>query len=227
MNTDIELFEYTKNIYGGVNMSEMVALYDTIIKHLKCPKGIAADLGSHEGKSSVIGVAALSFLNRTDDFYSVELIEFGKPGVKQRVKERVMKYSSGTVTLVEGFSVDFLDQHTGPFSYVFIDTDHFLELVMGEAKRLEDKMHPGGLILFHDFKNQYTEPAQVYDYLIATGKYEEIQMDWDFAIQLTKKYELEKDNVTFARYDGVHSPNLSELTTFEYPSFIGCVRRIL
>ena len=225
-NIDIEMLEFTKNIYGGVNMSEMVALYDTIIKHLKCPEGIAADLGSHEGKSSVIGVAALSFLNRTDDFYSVEVIEFGKPGVKQKVKERITKYSSGKVTLIQSFSSEFIDQHDGPFSYVFIDTDHTLEICMGEAKGLEDKMHSGGLIFFHDFKNQYPAPAQVYAYLIDTGKYEEIKVDWDFAIQLTKEHELEKDDVTFARYDGVHSPSLSELTTFEYPTFIGCVRRI-
>jgi len=221
----MEVFEYVKNIYGGVNISEMVGLYDTIVKNLKCPEGIAADFGSHEGKSSTIGAAALSFLNRTDAFYSVELIEFGKPGVKERVKERVMKFSSGPVTLVEGFSVDFIDTH-GPFSYVFVDTDHSLEIVMGETKRLEDRMLPGGLIFFHDFKNQYPAPAQAHQYLIDTGKYEEVEIDWDAAIRFTRDNGLGQDDKTFARYDGVHCESLSNLTPFEHPVFIGCAKKI-
>ena len=226
MINNIEMFEFAKNTYGGVNMSEMVGLFDTIIKHLKCPEGMAADLGSHEGKSSIIGAAALSYLNRADDFHLVELIEFGKPNVKERVTERVTKYSSVPVTLVEGLSVDFIYENGGPFSYVFVDTDHDISFVMPEGKGLEDRMLPGGLIFFHDFKNQYPAPAQVYQCLIDTGKYEEVEIDWDSAIQFTKEHGLKENDVTFARYDGLHATSLSELTSFEYPVFIGCLRRI-
>ena len=41
-----------------------------------------------------------------------------------------------------------------------------------------------------------------------------------------KEHGLMENDTTFAIYDGTRATSLDELTSFEYPVFIGCLRRI-
>lgn len=75
-------------------------------------------------------------------------------------------------------------------------------------------MLPGGLVFYHDFKNQYKGPRRAYKYLVSTGKYEAVPIDWGFAEKIAKEYQLEENN------DSWHMPGV------EFPAFIGCARRL-
>jgi hypothetical protein len=107
-------------------------------------------------------------------------------------------------------SLHFLAKYEGPFSYVFVDTDdHQAELVMAEAKALDEMIAPGGLVLFHDYGN-YRGPVAAAQYLFSTGKYEEIGISWAKANKLVEKHNLDEGNDSWA---GPHH------------KYLGCLRR--
>jgi len=108
-------------------------------------------------------------------------------------------------------SMQFLEKYKGPFSYAFVDTDdHQAELVMAEARALEDKMALGALVLFHDYGN-YSGPLAAGEYLVSTGKYEEIKVDWRTADSIVEKNNLEGGNDSWAP---------------PHHKYLGCFRRI-
>lgn len=238
MKLPIELFKFVKTIPGAISMTEAVGIYNTVITCLKSEKGYAVDLGSFAGKSAAVGAAAVSKVGLVDPFLLVDLVydlknpEWKKtstgsfdhmpfihePDFNFIVRARVEKYAPGVAIGLLGLSsAQFFNGAHGRFPYIayaFIDTDdHNENLVMTEAKHLEDRMLSGGLIFFHDFKNQYVGPAMAYEYLVSTGKYELIQIDWDAAYVIAEKFGLETGNNSW------HMPGVA------YPAFVGCVRR--
>lgn len=234
----IELFEHIKKIPGAVSITEMVALYDTIRKNIQCRDRltVALDLGSHAGKSSCAGSAALSSLGRYDIFLMIDPVyDLGndeawkrtvqgsadkmpwghvrEEGFKKRVLENVQKHSSLLHRMYGTYSLHMLEDAAN-VSYVFIDSDdHQPELVSQEVAKLEDRVLPGGLIFFHDFNNQYHGPRMAYNWLVQRGKYEPIGIDCPSAIQFVQENNLEDGN------DSWHMPGE------KYPCYIGCVRR--
>ncbi len=119
--------------------------------------------------------------------------------------------SNLVVKLFGRSSLQFLDEHNGPFSYAFVDTDdHQAELVMAEAKALEDEMALGALIIFHDYGN-YRGPVLAGEYLVSTGKYVQIKVDWKSADTIVEQNNLEGGNDSWA---GPHH------------KYLGCFRRI-
>lgn len=232
MTRPIEVFRTVNKIPGAISMTEAVALYDTIRSALKSFSGIAADMGSHAGKSSIIGAKALADSGFENDFYMVDLaydlenaewettvqgsadlmpwgyLRNGNEAVEQRAKE-VYK----NISLLGLSSLQFLADFD-ELSYAFIDTDdHQPELVMKEVKAIEDIVLPGGLVFFHDYNNQYKGPRMGYRYLVKTRKYEAIEINWKSAKSYADENDLEVDN------DSWHMPGVS------FPCFIGCVRR--
>ncbi len=108
-------------------------------------------------------------------------------------------------------SLQFLNECNGPFSYAFVDTDdHQEELVTAEARALEDKMALGALVIFHDYGN-YHGPVMAGDYLVSTGKYVQVKVDWKFADSIVEQNNLEGGNDSWA---GPHH------------KYLGCFRRI-
>jgi hypothetical protein len=115
------------------------------------------------------------------------------------------------VTLFGNSSMQFLEKFNGPFSYAFVDTDdHQAELVMDEARALENEMAIGALIIFHDYGN-YRGPVLAGDYLLSTGKYEAIMIDWTVANRLVEKHNLEGGNDSWAP---------------PHHKYLGCFRRV-
>jgi len=232
----MQMFEDVKKIPGAISMTESVGIYRTVIGSLQGdPHGVAVDLGSNAGKSSIVGAKALADVGFKGRFFMVDLaydlmnpewkhttqgdadlMPWGylrEPNAKATIKKRVEKYYPHVV-LAGLSSIQFLSQAKGPVSYAFIDSDdHQVELVHQEVRMLEHLVSPGGLVFFHDFRNQYIGPAKAYEYLISTGKYEAIEIDWKSAIEYAKENKLEDGN------DSWHMPGV------DFPIFVGCVRR--
>jgi len=235
------LVEATK-VNGAVSTTELAGIVLTAAKEMKSQNmGIAVDFGSHAGRSSMAGVLGLSSHLEVVDFFMVDLLyDLTNPewenttqkhtdnipwgyakakGFIETVYNRVEKYRGNfDIFLMGKSSLQFLrglKTSNTRYNYVFIDSDdHQEELVMEEVKELEDKMNQGGLIFFHDFRNQYIGPQKAYVYLRNTGKYEEVLIDWEAA----KKLAIESGTV--------EDPNSWHMPGVEFPCFVGCLRRI-
>lgn len=108
------------------------------------------------------------------------------------------------VNLFAYSSLQFLEKYEGPFSYAFIDTDdHQEELVLAEVKALADKMAEGALVLLHDYGN-YRGPIRAGQYLLNTGLYEEIKIDWRPVSNFVKERNLDEGNDSWAGPDHKH-----------------------
>ena len=99
-------------------------------------------------------------------------------------------------------------------SYCFVDSgSHQDGLPMQEVKLLEDKMVQGGIICFHDWDSQFREVKEASDYLVSTGKYDYISIQWNEIIEYVNANNLEEGNISW------HHNELKN------PQFVGAVRR--
>lgn len=245
MNEIFGIIEKAKTVPGAISVTEMMVIYKAVVDYLKVPLDLkleAVDLGSHAGKSSMIGSAALHKLGRKDRFCMVDLIyntndpewwdtyqgnEAKKAGVNvkecipwpiandpKKLDKILIAHNSvsGLRAVVYGqSSLNFLSQHKGPFSYVFIDTDdHRPDLVVREAEAIINKVEHGGLVFFHDYGN-YPGPVAAGLWLKKSGKYEELDLDWTWASILVKSYSLDGGNDSWAPPEHKH---------------VGCFRRL-
>jgi hypothetical protein len=226
---------------GAIGLTELVVIHDLIIHEFKSTTpGIGVDFGSHRGRSSMPAVLALKpYYPIMQKFYMVDLlydllnpewknttqkgaenIPWGytkEPNFAEDCKTNVSKYSIVPVYAVGRSSLQFLAENTNPINYAFIDSDdHQLELVMKEVRELMNKINIGGLVLFHDFKNQYHGPAEAHAAMIKTGKYENVPVNWEKI-----KSDVIKMNIASDDPNSWHWPQ-DKL----YPTFIGCARRI-
>ena len=227
-----QFYRHVAEIPGAISMTEAVALYDTIVKYAP-GIGVAVDLGSNSGKSSLVAARALHKSWFSGRFCMVDLAydllnpEWSKtvqgdsakmPWGQLRdteylkaIHKRMSEYTY--VEMIGESSIQFILQMTDFAGYVFIDTDdHQEELVMEEVRLLANRMVPGGLIFFHDFK----KPALGHQYLLNTGRFENIEMSWERAIEYVKKHDLETGN------DSWHMSG----SGIEFPNFIGCARAL-
>jgi hypothetical protein len=223
---------------GAISICELVAIHQITKEFLCSLEGMAADLGSHAGKSSIAGAAGCYDAGMRGAFYMVDPVyDLGNVEAwKQTVQgeawrapwnhirakdfdektETVVRVNSGMIPVLCGqVSLPWLKTITGKFSYVFIDSDdHQPELVMAEVRELEDRMFPGGLILFHDFGNQYHGPKEAWNYLQRTGKFEAIEPNWDAAREVSRTTGLEATNDSWHARDN------------PFPCFVGAVRKL-
>lgn len=224
---------------GAISVCEGLAIYLTL---LNSPprEWYCVDLGSHAGKSSTFAVHALSKQTvGTKEFIMIDpTFDVGNdrawaetvqskssnapwgychtPGFTNEVRTRMMKAGGGTIIprLVGDTSTSYLPTMAGDFSYVFIDSDdHQKALVDWEVNFLMDRMVSGGIVLFHDYNNQYHAPKEVARRMVDTGKYEFISMPWDEIREFVSAHDLERGN------DSWHMPG------HEFPCFVGGVRR--
>ena len=72
----------------------------------------------------------------------------------------------------------------------------------------------GGILAFHDYGNQFTAIARWYDYLVGTGKYEPIAIDWDTIFDYVRDNNLEEGNSSW-----------HERGSEEFPKFVGALKR--
>jgi hypothetical protein len=240
MLTIKEVLQECTKVNGAVGITELYAIYDLIIHHMDSKdRGQAADFGSHRGRSSKPAAFALSScLDVVDVFYMVDLLyDLNNPEWKKTTQGSadnipwgyarndkfvtetnvfVQSTSSVPVLAIGKSSLQFLDETTFHFNYIFIDSDdHQPELVIKEVKALEDRINPGGLVLFHDFRNQYHGPYEAYSYLACTNKFRPIMIDWDMIKNTVINMGfVEKDELSW------HMPGN------QYPTFVGCLKRV-
>ena len=123
--------------------------------------------------------------------------------------------SKKTVSIVVGTSLDIIPLCNG-LSYVFVDTgSHGDGLPMQEAKLLEDRMAKGGIMAWHDYKNQFVEVEAAYNYLLSTGKFEEVQINWQEIFGYVAEHNLEEGNNSWHLYPELPHP----------PNFVGALKR--
>ncbi len=137
-------------------------------------------------------------------------------GFKDAVIGRIKFASKDRVEpiLLGSYSEKEIPLH-GDYSYVFIDSDnHSHERVFGEVELVKNRMVSGGVIAFHDFLNQYISPAQAHKYLIETGEYEDIPIDWTSIFNYVRENNLEDGNNTW-----------HQSGSEEFPKFVGAVRK--
>ena len=228
-----QFFTEFKKTPGAISVCESIGI-NWLSK--QAPKGVFMDIGSNAGKAamSAAAVASLSrdmhpmylvdpiydMTNRESFKHSIqgspENVPWGyafDPKFNGIVETRIKSVSVMNPKLLGDFSVSAIKKFDN-YAYVFIDSDdHQPELVMEEVKLLEDRMVPGGIISFHDFRNQYHGPYEGYLYLLSTGKYETIDIPWSEIQAYVSENNLEEGN------DSWHMPGV------DFPCFVGAVKR--
>lgn len=196
-----DFWQLFKNVRGAFSCTEAVALYNIA---LQVRYGLYIELGTHKGKSTLaaaLGLPAGEFIlvepEFVDEKWSNEVFETVAPIAGNKLFLR----------LVADESLNVIEKHKA-FSFAFVDSGtHSDDLVMNECKLLEDKMISGGIIAFHDFKNQFVRVEEAYNYLVSTGKYLKVEIQWQPIIEYVRLNELEKDNNSWHQYDDNPFPN--------------------
>lgn len=208
---DIEFWNDFIKTKGAFSCCEAVALYN-IVSNIE--QGIFIELGSHRGRSSICIASGMPSVSR---LFLVEP-EFKDAEWAQEVLEKVSKWVPKN-TLLQGYGSSSLDVLPlfNEISFCFVDSgDHSDELVMNESKILEDKIIKGGVIAYHDKNSQFTKVDEAYDYLLSTGKYVPISINWEEIFEYVKENNLQDGELSWHLYPELPHP----------PNFIGAVKRI-
>jgi len=200
-------FEPFKSIPGALSVCECIAILNIAAE---APQGIYLELGTHKGKSAYAAVYSLKpgAFNLVDPIFEDKDLAFKVQYFVANATDKMIFCPTLAETSEEAIPKCI------ELAYVFVDSgSHQDGLPMREVKLLEDRVVRGGIIAFHDFRSQFVEVEQAYNYLIGTGKYEEIQINWKEIEDYVRENDLEKGN------------NSWHHTELEFPKFIGAVRR--
>ena len=198
----INFWDFFKNREGAFSVTEAIALYNIC---LKVPQGEYIELGSYKLKSASIAAMAL----KDGDFWLVDPLFRDNKFCDEVMKDIIFRVN---MILVGNESLDEIPKH-GKYSFVFVDSGDHQSLPMKEVKELEDRLVPNGIIAFHDVFAQFLQVTEAYNYLISTGKYEEIPIDWESIIAYVNENNLEEGNISW------HHNELKN------PCFLGAVKR--
>lgn len=200
-----EFLEVFKSTPGALSVTESIAIIN--IASL-APGGIYLELGAYRGKSAMSALVSL----KNGIFYLVEPefndeIEFNEMVIRLGYKNHV------SINLIKAYSTDIIGDYNN-LCYVFVDSgSHQDGLPMREVTLLEDKVVQGGIVAFHDWNSQFKEVKEASDYLVSTGKYEYIPINWDEIISYVNENNLEEGN------------NSWHHTELKNPCFVGALKR--
>ena len=215
--TEIEIpsrsyIDYFKKTTGAFSVCEMIAL-SNICKQAPT-EGMYMELGSHKGKSTVASIYGLKgscgYVLVEPEFADTDWVNSTGASVMGAIR---MIGSKVSLIYLADYSTNVIP-HYKDYAYVFVDSGVHDDLVMEEVKMLEDKMVQGGIIAFHDYKNQFTAVERAYNYLLSTGKYESMPINWDLIFRHVREHKLEDGN------DSWH-----ESGSEEFPKFVGALKR--
>ena len=197
-----------KSTNGALSCAEAIALYNIVSD---CEQGDFIELGSHKGKSSLAIALAMPKVSR---LILVEP-EFEDRDWAQEVLSKISTHTGNVPVGYGSYSLDILPIYN-VLSFCFVDSgNHSDDLVMTETKMLEDKIIKGGIIAYHDKGSQFIKVNEAYDYLLATGKYEEIKIEWEPIFDYVKEHDLETGNLSWHLYPDLSHP----------PNFVGALKR--
>jgi hypothetical protein len=192
---------------GALSTAEAIAITNIAAQ---APEGKYLELGTHKGKSAMAAMMGLKA-----GYFDLVDPEFSDMNWAQDVSWALGKISENKFNLlfISSYSTDIIENYTD-LAYAMVDSgSHGDGLPMQEVKMLEDRIISGGVILFHDYKSQFVEVDQAYYYLLSTGKYEEISIDWEQINKYVKENNLEEGNQTWHH------------TELESPNFLGALKR--
>lgn len=214
-----EFLEIFRNTNGALSVAESIAIMNIAAQ---APKGnyIYIEFGTYKGKSAMSASFALddnSEILELEDKIEFILVD---PVFKESLEwwfevDFVVSFANKNVlpSYDTRHSIDVIPEFKD-YAYVFIDSgSHGDGLPMQEVRLLEDRMVQGGIIAFHDFKSQFIEVEEAYNYLLRTDKYEEINIDWNEIVQYVDENNLEEGNISW------HHNELKN------PCFVGALRR--
>lgn len=190
-----------KKTPGALSSAESIAI-STVAS--MAPKGTYMELGVWRGKSTISALQGLS-----DGFFILVDPVFEEEEVIREVVGTIAQANpqSVQINIVPNYSTNIIPNHNN-LAYCFVDSGAHDETVFDEVKMLEDRMVPGGVIAFHDFRNQFVSVEGAYNYLLGTGKYEEILIDWEEIFKYVEENGTEQDNQSWHVYPDLgHPPN--------------------
>lgn len=198
-----------KSTAGALSVSESICIMNIAAQ---APEGgVYVEYGTHKGKSAMSAIYGL----KRASFYLNDII-FSDNDIVKEVAASIKDAVGYDVELrfYQGESLKVIPELNN-YSYVFIDTAAHDNMVMEEVKMIEDKVIQNGIIAFHDYLNQFSAVERAYNYLISTGKYEPIQINWNEIFEYVKENNLEECNNSWHLYPELPHP----------PNFIGALRR--
>mgnify|MGYP001576748405 FL=1 len=198
-----------KETPGALSCAEALAIIQ--ISDL-VSEGTYMEIGSHRGKSGMSAAVGL----KKGALYAVDPI-FEDVGIADAVTDLIFDVNFGNIAVIAiaDYSVNVIDKHA-PYSYIFWDSgEHAGEVLKRETELLEDALISGGILCSHDIGNQFTQQKEALDYLVSTGKYEWIYIDWQPIFDYVKENNLEEGNNSWHLYPELSHP----------PNFIGALRR--
>ncbi len=203
-----EFLDVFRKTNGALSVTESIAIMNIAAQ---VPKGWYVELGTHKGKSAISAIVGL----KDGRFILVDPI-FDDRELERTVFELCYSFNQEMkLYLRREYSTDIIPTLPNDFSYVFVDSgSHQDGLPMQEVKLLEGRIVKDGIIAFHDFKSQFVEVEQAYNYLLSTGKYEEIKINWEEIIEYVNENNLEDGNQSWHH------------TESKNPCFVGALKRI-
>lgn len=204
---NINFWDKFRSINGALSTAESIAIM-TIAK--EAPDGWAIELGTHKGKSAMSAMIGLSkrFFTLVDPIFDdIRILDEVYNSIKDTNSEVVLK-------MCPLYSTEIIPKFK-EYSFVFVDSGLHDDLVLEEVKMLEDRMIPKGIIAFHDYLNQFTAVERAYNYLLSTGKYEPIGINWQEIFDYVAEHNLEEGNNSWHQYPELPHP----------PNFVGALRR--
>lgn len=201
-------WEIFKRTEGALSCCESIAIMQIASQSPTANRCV--EFGVYKGKSAMSAAIVLTHAL----FYLVDP-EFKDQKFVEEVEKTLKKIPPSPIefSFSEMLSVDWIKDNEQIFGYVFIDSGDHQTYPLEEVKLLEDRMVKDGIIAFHDLNSQFIQVREAYDYLLSTGKYEEININWEEIISYVRENDLEKENNSW------HHPEM------EFPNFVGAVRR--
>lgn len=197
---------------GALSCSEAVAIMNLAAQ---APEGLCVELGVYKGKSAI---SAVMGFKHNPQFYLVEPefkdVEWTKEVFhlindvchKCDCQVRLKPFSEYSTEVLPYFK---------NISYCFVDSgSHQDGLPMQEVKLLEDRVAQGGIIAFHDCFAQFIEVTEAYEYLVSTGKYGVIEINWAEINDYVNDGDYELNNTSWHHRE------------MKNPNFIGALKRL-
>lgn len=201
-------WEVFKATPGALSCAEAIAIAN--IAEL-APIGNYMEAGSHKGKSGMAASVGLP----GGTFYLIDPI-FEDETLKSETEKLVAGFNEAlVVNAIAEYSTNVISKY-GQYAYFFWDSgEHGGEVLKRETELLEDAIVPGGIICSHDIGNQFTQQTDAMQWLVNTGKYEWIPIEWQPIYEYVKKHNLEDGNNSWHVYPDLPHP----------PNFVGAIRR--
>jgi len=206
---DKKFWDVFRNTEGALSCAEALAIIQVAAL---APSGVYVEAGTHKGKSAL----AACFGLQSGKFYLIDPI-FEDNDVCKGLADTFFAYPSTHIekVLEADISINVLNKFgNDTLAYCMLDSGDHDQVVKDEVRLIEDKMVSGGMVGFHDIDSQFISVRYAYNYLISTGKYEPVGINWGEIIAYCEAENLE---------DGTNkSWHHNEL---KHPQFFGALRR--